>query len=188
MSSVAEGKAATPEEMATVEADASLDVAAVLRGDRRITPRGNDRRRRPRKRVDLMGLPVDQLTESDTIETVLEAVRAGRGGCLFTPNLHHMQAFANGSDAAVYERSALLPGARLVVADGMPLIWASRLRGSCATEHHRHADHGACEDLAGESAESPSVGQHPGRLLTTAQPFWVTKKRATCQLTVTLSR
>jgi N-acetylglucosaminyldiphosphoundecaprenol N-acetyl-beta-D-mannosaminyltransferase len=41
-----------------------------------------------------------------------------------------MQAFANGADGAVYDRSSKLPGARLVVADGMPLIWASRLRGT----------------------------------------------------------
>src|SRR4051812_28939613 len=128
MSSVAEGGA--PPEMATVEAEASDDLAAALRGDRRITARGTDRRRRPRKRVDLMGLPVDQLTETGTIETVLEAVRAGRGGCLFTPNLHHMQAFATGADGAVYDRSSRLSGARLVVADGMPLIWASKLRGT----------------------------------------------------------
>jgi N-acetylglucosaminyldiphosphoundecaprenol N-acetyl-beta-D-mannosaminyltransferase len=127
MSRVAEGWAPGT---ATVEATASTDHQSLLRGDRRITPRGDDRRRRPRKRVDLMGLPVDQLTESDTIETVLEAVRAGRGGCLFTPNLHHMQAFASGADGAVYDRSATLPGARIVVADGMPLIWASRLRGT----------------------------------------------------------
>jgi N-acetylglucosaminyldiphosphoundecaprenol N-acetyl-beta-D-mannosaminyltransferase len=80
--------------------------------------------------VELMGLPVDQLTEADTIATVLDAVRAGRGGCLFTPNLHHLQAYANGSDGAVYEHSSRLRGARLVVADGMPLIWASRLRGT----------------------------------------------------------
>jgi N-acetylglucosaminyldiphosphoundecaprenol N-acetyl-beta-D-mannosaminyltransferase len=103
---------------------------ALLRGDRRAADRGSDRRRRPRKRVDLMGLPVDQLTEQSTIETVLRAVAANRGGCLFTPNLHHMQAYATGADGAVYERSARLPGARLVVADGMPLIWASRLRGT----------------------------------------------------------
>jgi N-acetylglucosaminyldiphosphoundecaprenol N-acetyl-beta-D-mannosaminyltransferase len=115
---------------ATVQADNAVDLQSLLRGDRRITSRGTDRRRRPRKRVDLMGLPVDQLTESDTITTVLEAVRAGRGGCLFTPNLHHMQAYANGADGFVYDRSARLPGARLVVADGMPLIWASRLRGT----------------------------------------------------------
>src|SRR3954470_6668366 len=106
------------------------DLQSLLRGDRRLASRGSDRRRRPRTRVDLMGLPVDQLTESDTIETVLDAVRAGRGGCLFTPNLHHMQAFSTGADGAVYDRSSNLPGARLVVADGMPLIWASRLRGT----------------------------------------------------------
>lgn len=123
-----------------VEAEASDDPATVLRGDRRISPRGTDRRRRPRKRVDLMGLPVDQLTENDTIETVLEAVRAGRGGCLFTPNLHHMQAFANGADGSVYDRSAKLPGARLVVADGMPLIWASRLRGTPLPERVAGSD------------------------------------------------
>jgi N-acetylglucosaminyldiphosphoundecaprenol N-acetyl-beta-D-mannosaminyltransferase len=113
-----------------VEATGSTDLQSLLRGDRRITPRGSDRRRRPRRRVDLMGLPLDQLTESDAIESVLEAVHAGRGGCLFTPNLHHMRAFTSGADGAVYARSAALPGARIVVADGMPLIWASRLRGT----------------------------------------------------------
>jgi N-acetylglucosaminyldiphosphoundecaprenol N-acetyl-beta-D-mannosaminyltransferase len=125
---------------ATVEADSAIDVESLLRGDRRITPRGTDRRRRPRKRVDLMGLPVDQLTEVGTIETVLEAVRAGRGGCLFTPNLHHVQAYANGADGAVYDRSSQLPGARLVVADGMPLIWASRLRGTPLPERVAGSD------------------------------------------------
>ena len=101
---------------------------ALLRGDRRVTLRGGDRRRRPRKRVDLMGLPVDQLTEDDTVETVLAAARAGRGGFLFTPNLQHVHAYARGTDADVYSRSAGLP--RLVVADGMPLVWASHLRGT----------------------------------------------------------
>lgn len=117
-------------EAATAQAHTPVDVESLLRGDRRGTSRGSDRRRRARKRVDLMGLPVDQLNEAETIETVLDAVGAGRGGCLFTPNLHHMQAYANGADGEVYERSSKLPGARLVVADGMPLIWASRLRGT----------------------------------------------------------
>lgn len=106
------------------------EIDALLRGDRRARPRGDDRRAFPRRRVELMGLPVDQLTEADTVGTVMRAVQAGRGGCLFTPNLHHMHAFHAGEDGAVYEDSAELPGARLVVADGMPLIWASRLRGT----------------------------------------------------------
>jgi N-acetylglucosaminyldiphosphoundecaprenol N-acetyl-beta-D-mannosaminyltransferase len=117
-----------PDERPAAGAHGEMD--ALLRGDRRARPRGEDRRSFPRRRVELMGLPVDQLTESDTVETVLRAVKADRGGCLFTPNLQHVQAFHAGRDAAVYEDSAALPGARLVVADGMPLIWASRLRGT----------------------------------------------------------
>jgi N-acetylglucosaminyldiphosphoundecaprenol N-acetyl-beta-D-mannosaminyltransferase len=128
MSEVVEGGAAGTATACALTVTDERD--SLLRGDRRLTPRAGDRRRRPRRRVDLMGLPVDQLTEVATIETVMDAVQAGRGGCLFTPNLHHMQAFANGSDGAVYELSSQLPGARLVVADGMPLIWASRLRGT----------------------------------------------------------
>jgi N-acetylglucosaminyldiphosphoundecaprenol N-acetyl-beta-D-mannosaminyltransferase len=103
---------------------------SLLRGDRRARPRGEDRRAFQRLRSELMGLPVDRLTESETVDTVVRAVHAGRGGCLFTPNLQHIQAFHTGQDADVYEASAAIPGARLVVADGMPLIWASRLRGT----------------------------------------------------------
>jgi N-acetylglucosaminyldiphosphoundecaprenol N-acetyl-beta-D-mannosaminyltransferase len=136
----------------------------VLRGDRRVAPRESDRRRRPRKRVDLMGLPVDQLTETDTIETVLDAVSAGRGGCLFTPNLHPMQAFASGADGAVYDRSSALPGARLVVADGMPLIWASRLRGTPLPE--RVAGSNLIWSLTDAAAQSGAsiflLGGNPG--------------------------
>src|SRR3954447_25368221 len=127
MSQLAE--AGTPAQAAEAPA-APPDLSAQLRGDRRSAARDRDRRTRPRRRVDLMGLPVDQLTERDTVATVLDAVRAGRGGCLFTPNLHHMHAYTSGCDGAVYARSSKLPGARLVVADGMPLIWASRLRGT----------------------------------------------------------
>ena len=149
---------------------------AVLRGDRRIAPRGEDRRSRPRTRVDLMGLPVDQLTEDDTIATVLAALRAGRGGFLFTPNLHHMKAFTHGSDAEVYSRSAGHP--RLVVADGMPLVWASRLRGTPLPERvagsnlilsltERAADQGASIFLLGgnpgaaEACAERMVADHP---------------------------
>jgi N-acetylglucosaminyldiphosphoundecaprenol N-acetyl-beta-D-mannosaminyltransferase len=133
-------EARMPEQTVEGPAVEAVDVQAQLRGDRRIRPRGSDRRGRPRKRVDLMGLPVDQLTEQGTIDTVLEAAGAGRGGCLFTPNLHHMQAFSRGADGAVYERAARLSGARLVVADGMPLIWASRLRGTPLPERVAGSD------------------------------------------------
>lgn len=144
--------------------DLSADPESLLRGDRRTRPRGSDRRRRARTRVDLMGLPVDQLTEQATIETVLHAVAAGRGGCLFTPNLHHVRAFATGADGAVYERAAHLAGARLVVADGMPLIWASKLRGTPLPE--RVTGSNLIWSLTGAAAERGAsiflLGGNPG--------------------------
>ena len=146
------------------EATHTLDVDALLRGDRRLQSRGRDRRRFVRKRVDLMGLRVDQLTEQETIDTVLRAVAAGRGGCLFTPNLHHMQAFTNGTDGAVYERSEDLPGARVIVADGQPLIWASRLRGTPLPE--RVAGSNLIWSLTAAAAEAGAsiflLGGNPG--------------------------
>src|SRR3954451_2506390 len=156
-------EARTPETVG-LPAAAPMDLPALLRGDRRTTPREGDRRRRPRKRVDLMGLPVDQLTEQDTIETVVEAVIAGRGGCLFTPNLHHMQAYATGSDSAVYERSSKLAGARLVVADGMPLIWASRLSGTPLPERVAGSDliWSLTERAARSGASIFLLGGNPG--------------------------
>ena len=157
-------EAGTPDQAFTEATIPPVDVDAVLRGDRRSLPRGIDRRRRPRKRVDLMGLRVDQLTEQSTIETVLLAVGAGRGGCLFTPNLHHMQAYAHGTDAAVYERSATLAGARLIVADGMPLIWASRISGTPLPE--RVAGSNLIWSLTGGAAEAGAsiflLGGNPG--------------------------
>lgn len=111
-----------------------------------------------------MGLAVDQLTEADTVGTVMRAVKAGRGGCLFTPNLHHMHAFHAGEDGAVYEDSAALSGARLVVADGMPLIWASRLRGTPLPE--RVAGSNLIWSLTGAAAAQGAsiflLGGNPG--------------------------
>ena len=98
--------------------------ATELRGDRRTDDRGRDRRRFPRRRVPLMGLAIDQLTEEQTVTSVMGAIRAGRGGCLFTPNLHHLREHAVGETAGLYK------GARLVVADGQPLIWASKVQGT----------------------------------------------------------
>ena len=163
--------ARTPDSSTAKAESAAIAGDAVLRGDRRAQPRGPNRRRFRRARVDLMGLPVDQLTEEKTVETVLSAVRAGRGGCLFTPNLHHMQAFATGADGDVYEESAKLPGARLVVADGMPLIWASRLRGTPLPERVAGSNliWSLTRAAAGEGASIFLLGGNPGAAEAAAQ-------------------
>ena len=66
----------------------------------------------------------DRLTEAQVVEHVIGAVRAGRGGWIATPNVDQCHGAA--ADPAIRD---LLAGASLVVPDGMPLIWATRLRG-----------------------------------------------------------
>ena len=76
-------------------------------------------------RVHLGGTGIDRITEGEVVAVVREALAAGEGGRIITPNvdiLRRAQAKA-GIQACLRE-------ADLVVADGMPLIWASRLGGT----------------------------------------------------------
>ncbi|MEX2217579.1 MAG: WecB/TagA/CpsF family glycosyltransferase [Phycisphaerales bacterium] len=78
-----------------------------------------------RRRVMLMGLPLDSLTESGAVDRIMAGLAAGRGGTVYTPNLHNLRLC---SFTPVYAEA--VKGASLSLADGMPLIWASRLRGT----------------------------------------------------------
>ncbi len=80
---------------------------------------------RPRDaEVLLRGVRFDALTEDGTIRHVREALDEGRGGWIVTPNLDILR--RAGADR---EFNELIHQANLRVADGMPLIWASRLMG-----------------------------------------------------------
>jgi N-acetylglucosaminyldiphosphoundecaprenol N-acetyl-beta-D-mannosaminyltransferase len=74
-------------------------------------------------RVVLMGLAIDRVGEADVIAHVMDELDRGRGGSISTPNLHHLREFR-----ARPELRSLFAQASLVVADGMPLVWASRLQ------------------------------------------------------------
>jgi N-acetylglucosaminyldiphosphoundecaprenol N-acetyl-beta-D-mannosaminyltransferase len=65
------------------------------------------------------------VTEQQTIDHILRGLGAGRGGVVMTPNLDHMRRCIK--DLSF---SAMLDEAELVIADGMPLVWASRLQGT----------------------------------------------------------
>jgi N-acetylglucosaminyldiphosphoundecaprenol N-acetyl-beta-D-mannosaminyltransferase len=71
----------------------------------------------------MMGLPLTPLSEAEVIDTALGGLRAGRGGWICPVNLDVLRRVVH--DPA--ER-ALVERAELVTADGMPLIWASRLQ------------------------------------------------------------
>jgi N-acetylglucosaminyldiphosphoundecaprenol N-acetyl-beta-D-mannosaminyltransferase len=74
--------------------------------------------------VLLAGLGFDRLTERQVINHVLGALSRGRGGWIATPNIDICQAAQR--DPSLAE---LVGTASLVVPDGMPLLWAARLRG-----------------------------------------------------------
>ncbi|MBF8188860.1 WecB/TagA/CpsF family glycosyltransferase [Nonomuraea sp. K274] len=71
------------------------------------------------------GVEVDAVTEEEVVEWVGAELEAGRGGRIVTPNIDICRAAA--TDPALRE---LVCSADLVVADGMPLVWAARLLGT----------------------------------------------------------
>ena len=77
------------------------------------------------ERVHLDGTGFDRITEGEVVAVVREAIAAGRGGRIITPNIDVLrQVQVNG------RVKAYLEDADLIVADGMPLVWASKLSGT----------------------------------------------------------
>ncbi|MBV9213155.1 MAG: FkbM family methyltransferase [Actinobacteria bacterium] len=85
--------------------------------------------------VTLMGLAIDPLTERETIARVLAAFQRGAGGWLVTANLDQLRQFR-----ASQQIRDLLAGANIVVADGMPLVWAAGLQGTPLPERVAGSD------------------------------------------------
>lgn len=75
--------------------------------------------------IDLHGVRIHAVTERQCIAHVLAGLDAGRGGWVVTPNLDILRRCVKEP-----EFKAMVEEADLVVADGMPLIWASRLQGT----------------------------------------------------------
>ena len=72
-------------------------------------------------RITLMGLPFFRVTEAELVNLVIS--EAGRGGWIITPNLDILRQGVQ--KPAIRE---LLMRADVLVADGMPLIWASKVQ------------------------------------------------------------
>ena len=75
--------------------------------------------------IDLLGMEIASIDTTQLLDHMFAELEQGRGGWLVTANLDFLRRHVNDAQArSVYE------GADLRVADGMPLIWASRLRGT----------------------------------------------------------
>lgn len=68
---------------------------------------------------------VDVLTFRGALDAIARLIASGRGGSVFTPNVDHVvKAERNQEFRAAYGRASLS------LADGMPLVWFSRLLGT----------------------------------------------------------
>lgn len=81
------------------------------------------------RRVRLGNEWFDAVTEEAVADRVLSSLDAGQGGRIVTPNVDILR-LANGNGRLAAEVRGFLADATLVVADGMPLVWASRLAGT----------------------------------------------------------
>jgi N-acetylglucosaminyldiphosphoundecaprenol N-acetyl-beta-D-mannosaminyltransferase len=72
-----------------------------------------------------MGVGFDPLSEPEVVDHILTAIGAGRGGWVVTPNTDIVRQAT--ADSALHQ---LVSSADLVVPDGMPVVWASRLQGT----------------------------------------------------------
>ncbi len=72
----------------------------------------------------LMGMPMAVLTEASAVQAVVAAAETAQGHWMITANLDHLRRYHRNPI-----EKGLLDEADLVVPDGMPLIWASRIAG-----------------------------------------------------------
>lgn len=75
--------------------------------------------------VDILNMRFCKVDEAACIERILDGLAGGEGGWVVTSNVDTLRRY-------VLEPSfrQLLGGATLCVADGMPLVWASKVQGS----------------------------------------------------------
>jgi N-acetylglucosaminyldiphosphoundecaprenol N-acetyl-beta-D-mannosaminyltransferase len=74
-------------------------------------------------RISLLGMPISVVTESEAIAFILASLQANQGGWVITPNLDQLRLYRKHPDLRpLYEKASL------ILADGVPLIWASRLQ------------------------------------------------------------
>jgi N-acetylglucosaminyldiphosphoundecaprenol N-acetyl-beta-D-mannosaminyltransferase len=121
----------------------------------------------------LAGLDIDRVTEAQVVGRVLDELASGRGGWIGTPNVAICRAARR--EPTLHH---LISGATLAVPDGMPLLWAARLRGTPLAERVTGAalifSLSEAAALAGRSVYflggQPGVPEQAGRALCARYP------------------
>ena len=124
--------------------------------------------------VEVLGMPLACVDENGLLDHLFGALRDGRGGWLITANLDFLRRYTK--EPGIRE---LYAQADVMVADGMPLVWAAQLMGEPLPERvagsaliYRFAERAAAEDRslyflggepgAGEAAAKVLCERHPG--------------------------
>ncbi len=89
----------------------------------------------PAGTVELCGLSLAPLTRGEVVDRVFAALAQGTGGWIITPNVDHLRTHA--TDPSFRQ---LCGEADLIVADGVPLLWAARLQGTPLPERVAGSD------------------------------------------------
>jgi N-acetylglucosaminyldiphosphoundecaprenol N-acetyl-beta-D-mannosaminyltransferase len=117
------------------------------------------------KQCWVMRLPLRPLNFGQTIAATDELVKAGQPSYFITANLNHAMLTAQYEDLAPINREAAF-----IVADGITLVWTSRLLGHPVPERVTGADliYGICEMAADRGYRVFFLGGGPGIALEAA--------------------
>jgi N-acetylglucosaminyldiphosphoundecaprenol N-acetyl-beta-D-mannosaminyltransferase len=109
--------------------------------------------------VDLLGFHFHRVTERECVDHILGELRGGRGGWVVTPNLDILRMLSVTRGLWEWFRQA-----ELVLADGMPIVWLSRMLGTPLPE--RVAGSSLVTTLSARAAEEGRalflLGGEPG--------------------------
>jgi N-acetylglucosaminyldiphosphoundecaprenol N-acetyl-beta-D-mannosaminyltransferase len=107
----------------------------------------------------IMGLPFHRLDHRTLIRAFVHGARAGHGGWIVTPNLDILRQFATSA-----ESRELILDATHRVADGLPIVWASRVAGDPVPERVPGSDLVSTLPAAAAEAGLPVflLGGNPG--------------------------
>lgn len=115
--------------------------------------------RTPLPSIELLGVPVHAVTLAQAADRIASSAAAGEGGWVVTPNLDILRrAVVDASFRRLYDATTLR------LADGAPLVWASRLRGTSLPERAAGSDliFALAERAAAKGVSLYLLGGNPG--------------------------
>jgi len=140
---------------------------------------------RIRKRIRLLGIDIDNIDMEETINRIEDLIKKKKPSLVVTPNVHHINILQKDNEfRKIYKHASI------VIPDGIPLLWLSRILGAPLKERVAGSDLlplfskiaaekkyklfflGAAPGIAKKAAES-LIQKNPGLTITgTYSPYF----------------